>query len=455
MTTDQYQPSAAVPVLEVSELRKVFRVRSESTRRTEELVAVDNVSFALHDAGSLAIVGESGSGKTTVARMIAGLETPTSGSVHIADPPQPSGTGVSTGSRVARRERYRRIQMVFQDPYSSLNPQQTIQRCLDDVLRLHFRDLDRDGRAARVAQLLEYVGLDDRHLALKPRSLSGGQRQRVAIARALACEPRVLILDEAVSALDVSVQGQILNLLSDLRSSPRGRLPVRLPRPRRGPAGHRPRDRHASRCRGRAGYDGRRPLQPLRGVHPASARRRTATRMEAHPPQPARASAHETAADAGALALEELGPGTRNGATHPDRERGVDMDDIAPPGLRFAFEARVDIAPSRHVGHAGSAPLGFTPITGGTVAGPRLQGTVEPGGGDWAISRDGHAVDLDARYLIRAEDGALIDIVNRGFWVAPREVEEALDAGEAVDPSRATTSGPSPSSAPMPRITAG
>ena len=111
------------------------------------------------------------------------------------------------------------------------------------------------------------------------------------------------------------------------------------------------------------------------------------------------------------------------------------MDDIAPPGLRFAFEARVDIAPSRHVGHAGSAPLGFTPITGGTVAGPRLQGTVEPGGGDWAISRDGHAVDLDARYLIRAEDGALIDIVNRGFWVAPREVEEALDAGEAVDPS--------------------
>jgi ABC-type glutathione transport system ATPase component len=219
VTNDQSPPSAAVPVLEVSELRKVFRVRSEGARGTEELVAVDNVSFALHDAGSLAIVGESGSGKTTVARMIAGLETPTSGSVHIADPPQPSGTGASTGSRAARRERYRRIQMVFQDPYSSLNPQHTIQRCLDDVLRLHFRDLGRDGRAARVAQLLEYVGLDDRHLALKPRSLSGGQRQRVAIARALACEPRVLILDEAVSALDVSVQGQILNLLSDLRST--------------------------------------------------------------------------------------------------------------------------------------------------------------------------------------------------------------------------------------------
>ena len=112
------------------------------------------------------------------------------------------------------------------------------------------------------------------------------------------------------------------------------------------------------------------------------------------------------------------------------------MEEIAPPGLRFAFEARVDIAPSRHVGHAGSAPLGFTPITGGTVSGPRLNGTVVPGGGDWAVERKGVAVDLDARYLIRADDGALVDIVNRGFWVASPEVEAAVDAGEQVDPSR-------------------
>lgn len=228
-------PAEPAPiVLEVNQLRKVFRVRSESSRGTEELVAVDNVSFALHEGGSLAIVGESGSGKTTVARMIAGLETPSSGTVRIAEPhsaksyvtgsdvsePDAEGGEVAAPtSRAGSRERRRRIQMVFQDPYSSLNPQHTIQRCLEDVLRLHFRDLDGAGRVARVAQLLDYVGLDQRHLTLKPRSLSGGQRQRVAIARALACEPRVLMLDEAVSALDVSVQGQILNLLSELRST--------------------------------------------------------------------------------------------------------------------------------------------------------------------------------------------------------------------------------------------
>ena len=218
-TRDQDHVEEGEPVLEVRDLRKVFQVRSEDSRGTEELVAVDNVSFSLHEAGSLAVVGESGSGKTTVARMIAGLETPTSGTVRIAEPAQAPAAGGTLSSRSARRERHRRIQMVFQDPYSSLNPQHTIQRCLDDVLRLHFRDLGTEARAARVAQLLEYVGLDDRHLSLRPRSLSGGQRQRVAIARALACEPRVLILDEAVSALDVSVQGQILNLLGDLRST--------------------------------------------------------------------------------------------------------------------------------------------------------------------------------------------------------------------------------------------
>ncbi|WP_243060074.1 DUF3237 family protein [Nocardioides sp. SR21] len=105
------------------------------------------------------------------------------------------------------------------------------------------------------------------------------------------------------------------------------------------------------------------------------------------------------------------------------------------PELAFAFEARVDIAPSEHIGHAGSAPVGMTPITGGTVSGPRLNGTVVPGGGDWAIARPGVAVDLDARYLIRADDGALIDIVNRGFWVASDEVNERAEAGEPVDPS--------------------
>ena len=112
------------------------------------------------------------------------------------------------------------------------------------------------------------------------------------------------------------------------------------------------------------------------------------------------------------------------------------MPDIVPPELAFAFEARVDIAESRHVGHAGGAALGFTPITGGTVSGPRLTGKVVPGGGDWAVAREGVAVDLDARYLVQADDGALIDVVNRGHWVASPEVDAALEAGEAVDPSR-------------------
>jgi hypothetical protein len=111
------------------------------------------------------------------------------------------------------------------------------------------------------------------------------------------------------------------------------------------------------------------------------------------------------------------------------------MKAITAPGLRYVFEARVDIAPTKRIGQAGSAPLSFVPITGGTVTGPRLNGSVEPGGGDWAIDRSGYAVDLDARYLIRADDGALIDIVNKGFWVATPEIDAALDAGESVDPS--------------------
>lgn len=109
---------------------------------------------------------------------------------------------------------------------------------------------------------------------------------------------------------------------------------------------------------------------------------------------------------------------------------------VKTPELDFAFEACVDIAPSEHVGHAGGPVLGFTPITGGSVRGPRLNGEVVGGGGDWAVDRPGVAVDLDARYLIRADDGALIDVVNRGFWVASPEVDAAAEAGERVDPAR-------------------
>ena len=202
--------TAQVPALEVSHLRKVFKLRKGGPGH-DELVAVDDVSFAVPRSGSLAVVGESGSGKTTLARMVVGLETPTSGQVLLD-----GQLRLMSSRRRERAARARQVQMVFQDPYSSLDPKQTVHQCLDEVVRLHT-SLDRAGRAARVRILLEQVGLDDRHDGVRPSSLSGGQRQRVAIARALATEPTVLILDEAVSALDVSVQGQVLNLLADLR----------------------------------------------------------------------------------------------------------------------------------------------------------------------------------------------------------------------------------------------
>lgn len=192
----------AEPLLSVRGLRK----------QLGSTLAVDDVSFDLAPSGSLAIVGESGSGKTTVARVIVGLLEPTAGTVLFdgRDRSKPA-----RGSR-QRRERGREVQIVFQDPYSSLDPRQSIGNCLHEVLRLHH-SLDTRAREARVRALLELVGLDVRRGRSRPRALSGGQRQRVAIARALAAEPRVLILDESVSALDVSIQAQVLNLLADIR----------------------------------------------------------------------------------------------------------------------------------------------------------------------------------------------------------------------------------------------
>jgi oligopeptide transport system ATP-binding protein len=199
-------------ILEVRALRKVFTVPAE-TGGTEQLVAVDGVDFGLTSTGSLALVGESGSGKTTVARIIAGLEPLTSGHVTVC------GEHRSRRPRRAERTRFARyVQMVFQDPYSSLDPRQTIAGSLEEALRAHFQ-LGGEQRRRRLRELLDQVGLDQRQAHARPAELSGGQRQRAAIARALAVEPRLLILDEAVSALDVSVQAQIVNLLIDLRAS--------------------------------------------------------------------------------------------------------------------------------------------------------------------------------------------------------------------------------------------
>ena len=201
------------PIVEVEGLRKVFTMRGARTAE-QELVGVDDVSFAIPRGQSLAIIGESGSGKTTLARMLLGLEAPTAGRISVA------GRDRSLPPRrtAERRERGREVQIVFQNPYRSLDPRQSARACLDEVLALHF-DLRRPERAERVRELCDQVGLDERQRNALPGHLSGGQRQRVAIARALAARPQVLVLDEAVASLDVSIQAQILNLLADIRAA--------------------------------------------------------------------------------------------------------------------------------------------------------------------------------------------------------------------------------------------
>jgi ABC-type glutathione transport system ATPase component len=190
----------AEPVLEALGLSKSYG----------SVEAVRDVSFTLAEGGSLGIVGESGSGKTTTARIILGMERSDTGRVFV------NGHDRSTrrGGRTERLRRARQVQIVFQDPFLSLDPRIAVGAALRETLRLHFPALD---PAPRIARLLEEVGLGEREAAMLPRQLSGGQRQRVAIARALAVEPAVLVLDEAVAALDVCVQAQILNLLADLR----------------------------------------------------------------------------------------------------------------------------------------------------------------------------------------------------------------------------------------------
>jgi ABC-type glutathione transport system ATPase component len=187
---------------------------SHLTKKFANFTAVDDVSFSVPAGQSLAIVGESGSGKTTIARMIVGLERPTSGTITAC------GHDRSRPARSARDRRRRggEVQIVFQDPYTSLDPRQSAAAAIDEVLRLHHGWAPAR-RAERVAELVALVGLDERQAQALPRALSGGQRQRVAIARALAAEPRVLVLDESVAALDVSIQAQVLNLLADIRDS--------------------------------------------------------------------------------------------------------------------------------------------------------------------------------------------------------------------------------------------
>lgn len=193
------------PILVVEDLVKDYTLRGQ---RGQMLRAVDHVSFQIPRGTTTAVVGESGSGKSTIAKIALGLEKPTSGAATIE--------GKTFGDRAARRELRRRVQPVFQDPYGSLDPTFAIERLIDEPLRI-FGVGDRDSRRRKVAELLDQVALPRDVAQRRPGELSGGQRQRVAIARALALDPDLVICDEAVSALDVLVQDQILTLLRDLQ----------------------------------------------------------------------------------------------------------------------------------------------------------------------------------------------------------------------------------------------
>ncbi|GLX16573.1 oligopeptide/dipeptide ABC transporter ATP-binding protein [Streptomyces lavendulae] len=200
---------AATPLLEVTALRKTFPGRGRAGRR-DPVVALDGVDLVLHPGETLGIVGESGSGKSTLARTLVQVYEPTSGGIRFR------GRELSAATPETAEALRREVQMVFQDPFSSLNPRMTVGQIIVEPLIAHGLG-DRAERAERVAALLGQVGLDPDAAGRHPHAFSGGQRQRIGIARALAPEPSVLICDEPVSALDVSVQAQVVNLLTDLQ----------------------------------------------------------------------------------------------------------------------------------------------------------------------------------------------------------------------------------------------
>jgi ABC-type glutathione transport system ATPase component len=196
---EDHSSGGAAPLVEVRNLSKDYASR-----------VVDSVSFSIAAGETLGLVGESGSGKSTVARMILRLVEPSSGEVLLDGQPLPAA------SSAAMRRLRRRMQIVFQDPYAALNPRMTVQQILAEPFAIH-RESRPEGMPARLRELLNSVGLEASALPRYPHEFSGGQRQRINIARALAMRPQFLVLDEPVSALDVSVGAQVINLLRDLQ----------------------------------------------------------------------------------------------------------------------------------------------------------------------------------------------------------------------------------------------
>jgi oligopeptide transport system ATP-binding protein len=200
-------------LLSVDDLYTTFPIRSALLKRTiGRIEAVAGVSFELRRGETLGLVGESGSGKSTIARTLIGLEKPTSGSVVF------DGRDIALRSARELRAMRRDVQMIFQDPYASLNPRRTVEQTIRQVWDINPGIVPRAKRSQELKELLLRVGLNPDHAGRYPHQFSGGQRQRIGIARALAMKPKLIVCDEAVSALDVSIQAQVLNLLQDLQS---------------------------------------------------------------------------------------------------------------------------------------------------------------------------------------------------------------------------------------------
>jgi oligopeptide/dipeptide ABC transporter ATP-binding protein len=200
------------PLLAVRDLGVRYPIRSSLLRRViGHVQAVDGVSLKVQAGETVAVVGESGCGKSSLSRAVVGLTPVSAGSIHF------EGADITALPAPARRRLSREIQIVFQDPYASLNPRLTVRQILEEGWLIHPDLVPKAKRRGEVARLLELVGLDPTHADRYPHQFSGGQRQRIGIARALAMKPRLIVCDEPVSALDVSIQAQILNLLQDLQ----------------------------------------------------------------------------------------------------------------------------------------------------------------------------------------------------------------------------------------------
>jgi dipeptide transport system ATP-binding protein len=210
MSAATNQNSTAKIVVQAQSLKQVYPISKGALRKPDQLQAVSNVSFTVEAGKTLAVVGESGCGKSTLARMVSLIETPTAGELSIG------GVDVIKATEQGRRELRKKVQLVFQNPYGSLNPRKRIGQILEAPLEINTA-LTAEQRASKARTMLAKVGLRPEHYDRYPHMFSGGQRQRIAIARALMLDPALVVADEPVSALDVSIQAQVLNLLADLQ----------------------------------------------------------------------------------------------------------------------------------------------------------------------------------------------------------------------------------------------